>query len=167
MAYQGWVKMHRKIMDNAILWETSEPFDRRSAWMYLLMMANHENKDIRIDNNVITIHRGQHYTSIYKLAEKWHWSRNRVDRFLSMLNGAGMILEDRTPRGTLLTIVNYGIYQGSGATNEATSGATNEATIGHVSKLPTEHKQEIYNVNNDLIKKEIIPAPPCEGGDWQ
>lgn len=167
MAFQGWVKAHRKLMENAIIWETSEPYDRRSAWMYLVMMANHEDKEIRIDNNVITVKRGQHYTSIQKLAEKWHWSRNRADRFLGMLTSANMVYADRTPRGTLLTIVNYGFYQGSWETNGATDEAANGATIGHLSKQPTEHKQELKNVNNDLRKKEIIPAPPHGGGEWQ
>lgn len=167
MAQQGWIKLHRKIMDNTIIWETSEPYDRRSAWQYLLMMANHEDKDIRIDNNVITIRRGQHYTSMSKLAEKWHWSRNRVDRFLDLLNGAGMVYADRTPRGTLLTIVNYGIYQGECATNGAINETTNGATIEQPTEQPTEHKQEIKNIKNDIRSKEIIPAPPHGGGEWQ
>lgn len=167
MAFQGWVKLHRKIMENSILWETSEPFDRRSAWMYLIMMANHEKKDIRIDNNVLTVKRGQHYTSIYKLADKWHWSRNRVDRYLGMLTEAGMLQTDRTPRGTLITIVNYEVLQGTWATDEATVEATDEATVGLLSKLPTEHKQELKNVKNEKRRKEIVPAPPCEGGEWQ
>lgn len=167
MAFRGWVKLHRKIMENSILWETSEPFDRRSAWMYLIMMANHEQKDIRIDNNVLTVKRGQHHTSIYKLAEKWNWSRNRVDRYLRLLTDAGMIRADRTSRGTLITIVNYGFLQGTWDTDGATVEATDGATIGLPTELPTEPKQEINNSKNDKRKEEIVTAPPARGGVWQ
>lgn len=154
-------------MENTIIWNTPEPYDRRSAWQYLIMMANHEDRDIRIDNSVVTIRRGQHYTSMSKLAEKWHWSRNRVDRFLELLTDAGMIHADRTPRGTLVTIVNYGFYQGQCETDGATNETTYGATVGHPTEQPTEHKQELKNYKNDKRRKEIIPAPPCEGGEWQ
>lgn len=166
MELKGWVKMHRKTMENEILWKTSEPFDRRSAWMHLIMMANHEDKEIRIDNKIIIVHRGQHYTSLCKLAEKWHWSRNKVDRFLVLLTEAGMIQADRTPRGTLLTIVNYGVYQDSRDSLEATIETTVEATIGTLSKQPTEHKQEVKNIKNDTRRKENT-ASPVGGSEWQ
>lgn len=39
MADKGWVKIHRAIEDSGI-WQHKEPFDKRSAWIDLIMMAN-------------------------------------------------------------------------------------------------------------------------------
>ena len=42
----GWIKLYRKIQD-CDLWDSSEePFDRRSAWVDLLLLANHDDKQI-------------------------------------------------------------------------------------------------------------------------
>ena len=42
---QGWVCTHRKICEHW-LWKDENPFDKRSAWIDLIMMANHEDKKI-------------------------------------------------------------------------------------------------------------------------
>lgn len=167
MANDGWISIHRKIQDNPI-WSSDKPFDDRAAWIDLLLMANHKSCNIQIGTQLVTVKTGQRFTSVRKLALKWNWSRNRVARYLDMLVNAGMIYKDSIYNGTLLTIVNYGIYQCAGDTNEA----TNEATIEQPVKPQPGHQWSTNNNdNNDLImtnnENKRIPAPPCEGGEWQ
>jgi len=107
---KGWITLHRKIQD-CWIWEESEPFDRRSAWIDLLLLANHEDAKVFFDGDLITVQRGQRITSIRKLAERWKWSRTKVTKFLDILEKDGMISRKSDTKKTLLTIENYGIYQ--------------------------------------------------------
>ena len=107
---EGWISIHRQIRDNWV-WKSNEPFDKRSAWIDLLLSVNHKNKKIPFENGFIEIERGQVLTSIKQLSEKWKWSRHKVSDFLNQLEQDTMIVQVRDTRKTLISIVNYNIYQ--------------------------------------------------------
>lgn len=120
---KGYIKLHRQIQDCEI-WVNSEPYDVRSAWVDLLMLANHRDKETIFDYKPLTIKRGQYLTSVRKLAERWGWSKNRVLKYLRLLENLQMIERDSNNQRTLLTIVNYEIYQCSQDTDEDTGEDT-------------------------------------------
>lgn len=66
----GWIKLHRKLQD-CWIWQENEPFDKRSAWVDLLLSANHSDKKILFNGELIIVKRGQVLTSIRKLSAKW------------------------------------------------------------------------------------------------
>ena len=107
---EGWINIHRQIKENWI-WKSEEPFDKRSAWIDLLLTVNHKNKRIPFENGFIEIERGQTLTSIKQLAERWKWSRHKVSDFLDQLEQDTMIVQVRDTRKTLVSIVNYDKYQ--------------------------------------------------------
>ena len=80
---QGWLKIHRKILDN-FLWE-EKPFSRGQAWIDLLLMANHEDKKVMFGGKIVEIKRGQKITSIRNLCERWGWSNSKVKYFFQQL----------------------------------------------------------------------------------
>lgn len=145
MSNNGWIKLHRKIIDNWI-WDDPE---KLRAWLDILLMVNHENKQIPFNGHIKTIHRGEKLTSLSKLAERWKWTRNRVSRFIDLLCEADMVTADRTANGTLLTVVNYGVYQSQRYTDEATDEAANEAT-----HEATHEAQTRSNKNYKKVKKK-------------
>ena len=61
-----------------------------------------------------------------KLAERWRWSKNRTERFLDLLVSEGMITKESDKRRTLLTVINYGFYQGGQDSDEDTHEDTHE-----------------------------------------
>lgn len=128
MANKGWICLHREIQDNAI-WQSSEPFDRRSAWIDMLLLANHEERKIILNSKMVTIQRGQFHTSIAKLATRWRWNRKKVARFLELLKSDSMIgYKSGTTNGTTITIVNYEKFQDRGSkvgTKDGTKVGTN------------------------------------------
>lgn len=145
---KGWIKLYRQIQDN-MLWTDSEAFDRRSAWIDLIMMANVQNKEIMYRGQVIKIRRGQVYTSIRKLAARWHWSRDKVNRFIKTLQKAHMIERDnRTQSATLLTIVKYGDFQNRADTNKASNKSTDKDTDKDTDK------SLLKNIKNEKEIKE-------------
>jgi len=118
---EGWIKIHRKLQDCEI-WSGYEPYDMRSAWIDLLLLANHRDVDMLFDYEPITVKRGQYLTSVRKLGERWSWSKNRVLKYLRLLEKLKMIEKKSNNQRTLLTIVNYGIYQDCRDTDVDTSG---------------------------------------------
>ena len=55
---EGWIAVHRKLQECEI-WANSEPFDMRSAWIDLLLLANHRDVDIVFFFFFMTVKRGQ------------------------------------------------------------------------------------------------------------
>lgn len=80
----GWIRLYRKIQKHWI-WRIREPYDKRSAWIDLILMVNHKKEIIEFDNSVIEVERGQRITSLEKLADRWMWSRHKVSNFLNRL----------------------------------------------------------------------------------
>lgn len=103
---KGWVIIQRSIWDSSI-WKREEPFDCRSAWIDMILMVNHEEKQMMYKNQVRYIQRGQMYVSLRFLSTRWRWNLSRTRRFLDTLCDAGMIYIDGTTTGTLITLLNY------------------------------------------------------------
>ena len=111
MANKGWICLHRSLQDSSI-WLNDEPFDVRSAWVDLLLTANHEDKEIIFDSHARMIKRGQCLTSVTKLAARWKWSKKKTLKYLRLLEELKMITKKSDNRATLLTLLNYSKYQG-------------------------------------------------------
>lgn len=123
---EGWIKVYRKLWDDEIWGDESEPHNRRSAWIDLLMLANHEDKQIIFDGHPITIKRGQKLTSIRKLSKRWGWSKERTANYLKLLENVGKITRETDSRRTLITIVKYSVYQGEPDSNKDTDKDNNK-----------------------------------------
>lgn len=39
----GWIKLHRKMLDNPIVWKDN---DHLAVWIYLLLNASHKDTDV-------------------------------------------------------------------------------------------------------------------------
>ena len=163
---KGYVKLFRCITEN-IIWDNDEPFDKRSAWIDLIMLANHKDGEFMIGLTKYTVKRGQTWTSIGKLCDRWHWSREKVLRFLNMLQGEGMIWREATNRGQLIFLVNYGDFQDfEGKTRQPTRHQTSQPTSQPIerqhdtkraTKQDTEYDTKHDTNNNDKndIKNDI------------
>lgn len=123
---KGWIKIDRQIQDH---WIWNDP-EKLKAWIDLLMMANHDVKKLEMRDGLVTIRRGQLVTSIDKLAKRWGWSKNRVYRFLKILETDRMVQRKANAYRTTLTIVNYGKFQDRGNTNGTTDGSSDGSTNG-------------------------------------
>lgn len=109
----GWIKLCRVIWEND-LWTSNEPFDKRTAWIDLLLMAAHEDGTVTNYGKEYPTHKGEVITSQRELAERWRWDRNAVRRFLRELEEKTQILVVNGPEHfTRINVLNYCKYQGS------------------------------------------------------
>lgn len=106
---EGWVSIHRKILDNRI-WE-EDVFSRGQAWIDLILMANHEDKKIMFSGSLILVERGSKITSLRKLSQRWNRSTTKTKKFLDVLQSDGMLIYKSDSKKTVYTICNYNIYQ--------------------------------------------------------
>ena len=133
MPDKGWITLHRKIRDNWI-WQDPE---KLRAWLDILLMVNHEDRQVPVNGKVVTVMRGQRLTSIAHLAERWHWNRKRVVRFLDLLEGAEMCTTIRTRSGTTITVTNWDFYQNPGSTKGTKKGTAKGSTVGSTAGTQT------------------------------
>lgn len=106
----GWISLHRSI-ENHWLYEEDRKFSKFEAWVDLLLMVNHKDNKTIMDGKLVTVKRGQRITSLRKLGDRWKWSLTKVDSFLRLLEQDKMIVVKKDTKKTLVTIVNYDVYQ--------------------------------------------------------
>lgn len=158
MDKKGWICLHRKIQE-CLIWESEEKFDYRSAWIDLLLLANHEDKKTMFDGKPVTIKRGQRITSVRSLAERWHWGNDRTLKFLRMLESENMITKESDRRRTVITIVNYGLYNDIPNTDRTLTGTQPE----HSPNTDPSQTTIYNNENNENNKTNNTPLNPPKG----
>ena len=159
---KGYIKLYRDIRDHWIWSSETEPFDRLHAWVDLLMMANHKDREVPFNGRMVVVKKGSRITSLHKLSERWRWSIHKVSDFLNLLEEAGMITQERNSKKTLINVVNYGFYQDSNMTKgtvKEQSGNT-EGTVKEQSGNTEGTKQDIKKHEEDIKKHEEEETEP-------
>lgn len=134
---EGWFTLHRGWRENDLF---KGEFSRADAWVWLIENACWKPTRARIKGDTIELQRGEMSFSIRFLAEKWGWSKSRVDRFLADLREE-MMIETRSKFGTnnertpghgqsVLTICNYAKYQDLSTKERDNSGTSSGTTAG-------------------------------------
>ena len=158
---KGYIKLYRDIREH---WIWSDP-DYLRAWVDLLMMVNHEDRQVLFNKKLITVKRGSRITSIRKLAERWGWSRGRVARFLDMLEQDRMIATRRTTQKTLINVINYSFYQSEKSKRRPRIEPQTDPQTEPRIEPQTEHKQYIKEYIKEDIKKEGAAPAFSENDD--
>lgn len=148
---KGFIKLQRQALEESALWNSEKPFDQRSAWVDLLAMANHKAVDVVVGQHVITVRKGQTFTSIRKLSERWHWSKDRTLRYIKMLENLGKVRHQKMLNGTLISLLSYTWWTESCDTFEDTFEDTYKDTT-------TPQTIMIKNDKNDRRMSKNKPA---------
>lgn len=112
----NWIKLYRELQENP-LWQ-DKPYAKGQAWIDLLLLANHDEKEFLIGSTIEKIERGSLITSELRLMERWGWSKNKLRRFLEFLQKEKMIEKNTNKKRTAINIVNYSVYQDFQTTKE-------------------------------------------------
>jgi DNA replication protein DnaD len=141
---QGWVKLHRKILDSDVFKNASP--QRAKILITLMLLANHKGATLEIDGKEITLEAGQFISSVNKIVEKAGRgiTKGAVREALKALEKAKFLTKKATrsttrltTKGyTLITICNYASYQG-----------LDEVANTHNNTL-SNNKQEVKEIKN-------------------
>ena len=150
---EGWIRVHRKIID--------EPWFNKSEyvhlWLYLLLKANHKDQEIFVGNEKVLVKRGQLLTSRHKLSEVVHVQENKIYRILKCFENEHQIEQRKTKKYTVISIVNYDIYQKSEQDNEQQMNnrcATDEQSMNTNNNDNNIIYINLFNKYKEQIKKE-------------
>ena len=144
-------------MQNA-LWLEPRRFSRAEAWIYMLLRANHQETTVFLGSDSYDLKPGEFITSQIKMAEAWEWDRETVKKFLDYLTREKNISYKTSNKNTIITILNWDIYQKSDYDKPATEPTTEPASTPqqnqHQSSTDNNDKKD-KNEKNYLPKDEI------------
>lgn len=168
---KGYICLYRSIQDHWLWNGNVEPFDRRSAWTDLLLLANHTDHKFMQGNEIIEAKAGTVITSILKLGSRWGWERKKVRKYLNLLEKDQMITTTRTTQGTTITIINYGDYNNMGTTKGTTKGQRRD-NKGDTNNNDNNEKKDnnVQNPNKEQIDQlfdELWKSYPKKRGKGQ
>lgn len=150
---EGWISIHRKIRDNH-LFKEKRVFSKFEAWLDLLLEVNHQDNKFILGNELVEVKRGSTITSIRQLCDKWGWSNTKVKKFFELLELDEMITHKSDTKKTLVSIVNYDLYQPK-EKEKRHENDTKTTRSNHENDTKTTRKHTNNNVNNDNNENNV------------
>lgn len=147
---EGWVKIHRKILDNPISCKDS---DYLAVWIYLLLNATHKEYDALFKGKRITLQKGQLITGTISISKKMNINKDKVQRILKSFENDKQITQQTSNKNRLISIINWNEYQDIDKQNDKQV----------INKCETTDKQLITNKNVKNIKndKNVVVSDSC------
>lgn len=148
-----WIKLYRNIEKNEFYF--AEKFTKSQAWIDLLIIANKFPKTFYVRGNEVRIKAGQIGRSIVTLADRWKWNERTVTKFLKTLENRGMIHYRSNSVTTIITIVNWKIYQGDTEQNTEQNAEQMQSRVQTNKKDKKEYKdkkRDISTSSNNSFK---------------
>lgn len=136
----GWIKVYRSLLDSPV-WRSIRVPAHGSILITLLLMASHSEYKGFFGNKEIMVQPGQIVTSIQGICDRVGMlvTKQNVRGALEKFEEMGFLTQEATKTGRLITIVNWGIYQGSDSSTNKDSN-----------KEPTKNQQRTNNVSNTI-----------------
>lgn len=133
----GFYRMQRGWVDHPVFGSPKrEPFDKRSAWAWLIDRAAWQSTRASINGRIVELQRGQLTASVRFLAETWGWSKSKVSDFCPALVRNNMITYTTRTGQMVITICNYDKYQAQQPSDpdEERTGAGQAPDTGRTNK---------------------------------
>ena len=155
----GWISLHRKILENPIL-NRSRVYSNFEAWIWLLLKANHKDNKFMLGSELVKVKKGSMITSQKKLCRQFRWGSTKLRNFLKVLQKDKMILLETNTQSTHITICNYESYQDKQTSNKKqtthaqrtdntrTTTNNNDNKDNNVNKIKVHTKKITYILNN-------------------
>lgn len=160
MAKKGsYIKLHRCILDSAVF----DDAEVLRLWIYILCNANYEDKDCIINGKVFHLKRGQMPAGRQKIALALGINDSKVQRSLKILENLGCITKEVNSKFSVITVENYGKFQGDSEKVNSKTTANTSAKQQQSEQQNNTPKEINNNINNNI---NISPYnPPLQGDD--
>jgi hypothetical protein len=147
----GWLKLHRKIIDKAFYSKDSE---KVHLWIHLLLRANHSEYEEMLGGKPIICNSGQFTTGRKQLSNETGISESKIERILTYLEKIEQQIEQqKTTTNRLISIVNWSEYQNTEQRNE--QQVNNERTTSEQQVNTHQEDKEIKEVKKKYIYDEF------------
>jgi hypothetical protein len=106
---EGWIKLHRKVLENPIACKDS---DHLAVWNYILLNATHREYPVVFSGQRISLKPGQLITGRKVIAEKFKISESKVQRILKAFESEHQIEQTTSNENRLISVISWEEYQG-------------------------------------------------------
>lgn len=138
---EGWIKIHRKILENPIIFKDS---DYLAIWIYLLLNATHKEIPALFKGKKITLKPGQLITGRKSISHQLKISESKTYRVINDYKNEHQIEQQTSNQNSLITILNWDKYQQIEQQNE--QPVNNERTA---SEQPVNTNKNVKNIKNE------------------
>lgn len=149
----GWIKLHRKTL-NSVFYK-SLMGKQRDVIITILLMADHEEKEWIYKGKKYKVLPGQVFSSLQGIADKCgkDCTRETVRTTINHAQQYGFLTKETHKTHTLITVVNWGTYQGK-HTDQTQDTPTNNTKSPECRPLTRSKKKEdiIYSSNSDEFR---------------
>ena len=140
----GFIKLQRKILD----WEWYNDISTKTLFIHLLLKCNFKDKKWRGNN----IKKGQILTGRKILSDETGLSEQQIKTALKKLKSTNEITIKATNRFSIITLVNYSLYQDKKTDNNQLDNQPEEQQA--TNKQPTSNQQATTTKNEKNEKNE-------------
>ncbi|OGC77424.1 MAG: hypothetical protein A2Z27_02085 [candidate division Zixibacteria bacterium RBG_16_50_21] len=150
---QGWIKLPRELVLEPIF-DTDQPYCQIAAYLDLLLLASHLPHQLKFGSRCLQVAEGEIITSLERLARRWNWTKNRVKRYLLVLQGMRLV-DFQTQRFlTRVRLCKWPAYQrGQVVDLTAVVPLPVPQSAPKTQRARTEHVTAAPTINND--KKDV------------
>lgn len=117
----NWIKINRQILDSNVF-EDAKTF---KVFMWILLNANYKKRTLL---NGLTLKAGQLCTSRERIATACNMHTSSVSRVLMRLQRCNSIDKKANSRGTVIEVINWGVFQHVDATGEQPANSKRTAS---------------------------------------
>jgi len=147
----GWVKLHRKILDNPVCSKKPTYF---AIWVFLILNATHEEYETVFAGKKRVLKPGELITSRKTISAQFGIPESTVYKVIKKFEMEHQIEQQTSKQNTLISLVNWERYQEKGTTN----GTKKEQ------QRNTNKKKEIYSANlqnslNQIFENVMVNFP--------
>jgi hypothetical protein len=156
---KGVYAVARSIWNDADFEE--EPFTQREAWLWLIGQAAWRSCKIRGNTGKsVAINRGEFSIAVRFMAEKFQWTKSRIDRFIHTLKNRDMIRDTSRDGFQVYSISNYNEFQVVGLPKRADKRDGEWDSSGTAAGQQRDKEETL-----ETLEDNIIPARPALP-DW-
>jgi hypothetical protein len=154
---RGYVKIWRKLADNGLLSHA----DACQLFLFLMVKATHKPHKILVGSQVLTLEPGQFFTGRQWLARELGSTEKKVRTSLEVLRKTGIIDQQTTSKGSIISLINWSAYQDERPTEGQHLGQQ------RASRGPAEGQQRATKQthNTETQEEEESPHTPLAGGE--
>ena len=157
---QGWVCVHRQILDNPIF-KNDKLF---RVFMYCLLKASHSNNDQLVGDAVVRVKKGELVSGRKAISRDTNLTEMNVRTALEKLKKLKILTIKSTKKYSIISIVNWSCYQ------QANQQPTNSQPTANQQPTTNNNVNNVNNVNNikefEIPEKCIIGYLDCTNGSY-
>lgn len=148
----GWIKIHRKMLDNPIIMKDSEHL---AIWIYLLLNATHVEYPAIFKAEKIMLQPGQLITGRKSIAKELAINESKIRRVLDEYEIDQQISRQRSNKNSLITILNWDKYQCCNQQNDRQ--VTNNRPTSDQQVTTNKNIKNNKNIRNNTIRSVFFP----------